>query len=94
MAVTVLEAVITKESSIPEMIIECKGIKKMKELQEMFLKETGISSWNEAEKEFPEFTTPEALDEFKKCSLKSVPRRYNSCIYHHNACVNIVATVF
>ena len=73
MVVTVLEGVITKEMSILEMITECKEIKKMKELQDAFVKETGGLSWTEAETEFPEFTTAEALE---KCSLKNVPRRY------------------
>lgn len=50
--------------------------KKLKELQEVFVRETGVASWDEAEKEFPDFTTAEALDEFKKCSLKNVPQRY------------------
>lgn len=42
----------------------------------MFVRETGVSSWREAEKEFPAFATPEALDEFKKCPVKSMPQRY------------------
>ena len=42
----------------------------------MFVRETGVSSWREAEKEFPAFATPEALDEFKKCPVKSIPQRY------------------
>ena len=81
MVVTVLEGVITKEMSILEMITECKEIKKMKELQDAFVKETRVLSWTEAETEFPEFTTAEALDEFKKCSLKNVPHRYRYLIY-------------
>ena len=35
-----------------------------------------MSSWREAEKEFPAFATPEALDEFKKYPVKSMPQRY------------------
>lgn len=76
MAQTVLQGVISKEMSIQEMINECREIKKMKELQEVFVKETGVASWDEAEIEFPVFTTAEALDEFKKCSFKNVPQRY------------------
>ena len=79
----ILQGVISKETSIPEMINDCRGIKRMKEIQDAFVKETGVATWDEVEKDFPEFTTAEALDEFKKCSLKSVPQRYNSCIYHN-----------
>lgn len=75
MAKTVLQGVITKEMSIQEMIVECREIKKMKEVQELFMRETGVSSWREAEKEFPAYATPEALDEFKKCPMKSMPQR-------------------
>ena len=53
--------------------MECREINKLKE---MFMRETGVSSWREAEKEFPAFATPEALDEFKKCPVKSMPQRY------------------
>ena len=53
--------------------MECREINKLKE---MFMRETGVSSWSEAEKEFPAFATPEALDEFKKCPVKSMPQRY------------------
>lgn len=75
MAKTVLQGVITKEMSIQEMIVECREIEKMKEVQELFMRETGVSSWREAEKEFPAYATPEALDEFKKCPMKSMPQR-------------------
>ena len=75
MVKTVLQAVIKKEMSIQEMIVECREIKKIKEVQETFIRETGVSSWSEAKKEFPTFTTPEALDEFKKCHMKSMPQR-------------------
>ena len=75
-AITVLQGVIKKEMSIQEMTVECREIKKLKEVQEMFVRETGVSSWREAEKEFPAFATPEALDEFKKCPVKSMPQRY------------------
>ena len=80
-AKTVLQGVIKKETSgnpgdeIQEMIVECREIKKLKEVQEMFMRETGVSSWSEAEREFPAFVTPEALDEFKKCPAKSMPQR-------------------
>ena len=67
---TLLQGVVSKDASIQELINECKGIKKMREIQEVFVKQTGVASWDEAEKEFPNFTTAEALDEFKKCSLK------------------------
>ena len=75
MAKTVLQGVIKKEMSIQEMIVECREIKKLKEVQEMFVRETGVPSWSEAKKEFPAFATPEALDEFKNCPMKSVPQR-------------------
>lgn len=74
-AMTVLQGVIKKEMSIQEVTVECREMK-LKEVQEMFVRETGVSSWREAEKEFPAFATPEALDEFKKCPVKSMPQRY------------------
>ena len=55
MAKTVLQGVIEKEMSIQEMTVECREIKKMKEVQEMFMRETGVLSWSEAEEEFPAF---------------------------------------
>lgn len=74
-AMTVLQGVIKKEMSIQEVTVECREMK-LKEVQEMFVRETGVSSWREAEKEFPAFATPEALDEFKKYPVKSMPQRY------------------
>lgn len=74
-AKTVLQGVIKKEMSIQEITVECREVKKLKEVQEMFVRETGVSSWSEAEREFPAFVTAQALDEFKKCPVKSMPQR-------------------
>ena len=46
----VLHGVIAKETSIQDMVKECKEIKKLKELQEVFVKETGVQSWTQAER--------------------------------------------
>ena len=38
-AITVLQGVIKKEMSIQEMTVECREIKKLKEVQEMFVRD-------------------------------------------------------
>ena len=50
--------------SITEMGAECLKIKRLRDIQRAFVKETGVKSWEEAESKFPEFTTAEAFDEF------------------------------
>lgn len=49
---TILEQVANKELSIAEMMIECKEMKKLKEIQEAFITQTGVASWEEAEERF------------------------------------------
>ena len=54
-----------------ELIAECRNVKAMKDIQTAFIRETGVSSWEEAKEKFPGFVTAEALDEFRCCSFKS-----------------------
>ena len=77
MAEEVLESVVDMELSIQEMVTECKEIKRLRDIQDSFVKETGSSSWEDAEQKFPAFATTEAFDEFKKCpfSAKCTPQR-------------------
>lgn len=67
-----------KEMSIQDMMAECKSVKSMREIQNAFIRETGVPSWQEAEEKFPEFVTAEALDKFRSCSFKSgnTPARF------------------
>ena len=48
--------------SIQEMVTECKEIKQLRDMQDAFMKETGSSSWDDAEQKFPAFATTEAFD--------------------------------
>ena len=54
-----------------EMMAECRDVKVLKEIQTKFIRETGVSSWEEATEKFPEFVTADALDEFRGCNFKS-----------------------
>jgi len=58
--------VVSEEKSIPEMTAECIKIKRMCDVQQSFILQTGSSSWEEATLKYPAHTTPdlEALDEF------------------------------
>lgn len=68
-----------KEMTMQEMVTECKHIKRLKEMQAAFLKETGSASWEEAQLKFPSFTSVEALDEFRSCNFtQSVPTRFDT----------------
>ena len=73
-----LSEVATQESSIHELVAECHRNKQLRDVQEAFVKQTGMSSWEEAEAEFPECTTATALDEFitSKISTKFTNARY------------------
>ena len=65
-----------------ELITECRDVKAMKDILGAFIRETGVSSWEEAKEEFPGFVTAEALDEFRCCSFKSgsKPARFAATI--------------
>lgn len=73
-----LKEVADKEMSMQEMMVECRDVKVMKEVQAAFMRETGISSWEEATENFPAFVTADALDEFRCCNFKSgnMPARF------------------
>ena len=77
-----LKDVAEKEVTIQEMMMECKEIKNLREIQTAFVKETGVPSWEEAEERFPTFVTPEALDEFRSINFKSgsTPARFAGMI--------------
>ena len=77
-----LKDVADKEMSIQEMMAECRDVKSLKEIQTKFIRETGVSSWEEATEKFPEFVTADALDEFRGCNFKSgsTPARFAAMI--------------
>ena len=52
-------------------LTEFKEIKKLREIQKLFINETGLSSWEEAEEKFPLYTDPDSLDQFK-CNISIV----------------------
>jgi len=56
--------VVSEEKSIPEMTAECIRIKRMRDVQQSFILQTGSSSWEAATLKYPAHTTPEVLDEF------------------------------
>ena len=76
-----MERVLTEvrdgELSLPEMVTEFKEIKKLRDIQERFINETGVSSWEEVEEKFPSFADPDSLDQFRTCnfSTKTIPQR-------------------
>ena len=61
MAEELLERVVYMELSIQEMATECKEIKRLRDIQDEFVRQTGSSSWEEAEHKFPAFATTEVL---------------------------------
>ena len=61
MAEELLESVVDMELSIQEMATECKEIKRLRDIQDEFVRQTGSSSWEEAEHKFPAFATTEVL---------------------------------
>ena len=66
-AVTVAELlheVASGEKSLAEVGKECIKIKRLGEVQNTFLAETGVEDWEKAQERFPDFTTSEALDEY------------------------------
>ena len=80
-----LKDVADKEMSMQEMMAECRDVKVLKEIQTKFIRETGVSSWEEATEKFPEFVTADALDEFRGCNFKSgsTPARFAEIIILH-----------
>ena len=51
--ISLLEQLMKKEPSIPEMAKECKKVKSLRDLQKAFTDETGVKTWKEAEEKFP-----------------------------------------
>ena len=68
-----LSEVASTEKSVAEMTAECVKVKRLRDVQQSFMLQTGSSSWEEATSKYPSHTTPEALDEFLcvACSPKS-----------------------
>ncbi len=52
------------EMSLAEMTAECNKVKRLRDLQQSFVDQTGSVSWEEATSKYPAYTTSEALDEF------------------------------
>ena len=85
MAHQLLKDVADKEMSMQEMMVECRDVKVMKEIQAAFMRETGVPTWEEATENFPAFVTADALDEFRCCNFKSgsTPARFAAIILMH-----------
>ena len=77
-----LTDVASKKLNLQQINAESSKIKKIRDIQTAFVRETGVSSWTEATQKFPAHTTPEALDEFTSCKFtsKCIPQRYNHLI--------------
>ena len=73
-----LSEVANSEKSLAEVGKESIKIKRLGEVQDSFVAETGVESWERAQERFPDFTTLEALDEYaadpKFCSKALTPR--------------------
>lgn len=77
-----LSDVASKKLNLHQINAESNKIKKIRDIQAAFVRETGVSTWTEAAEKFPEHTTPEALDEFTSCKFtsKCTPQRYSARI--------------
>ena len=78
MIAKLLQDVAERKTSVSEMAGECLNVKRLRDLQAAFIKETGMASWEDAKAKFPESTTPEAFDEFllPRTSNKSLTPRF------------------
>ena len=74
MAEELLESVVDMELSIQEMATECKEIKWLRDIQDEFVRQTGSSSWEEAEHKFPAFTTTGGIWWIQEMSILSQMR--------------------
>ena len=57
--------------SFPELCTSCKYIKKMTEVKTQFMRYLNLSSWEVAEKTYPEHTKKEKLEPFLEMSFKN-----------------------
>ena len=91
-----LKDVADKEISMQEMMAECRGVKVLKEIQTKYIRETGVSSWEEATEKFPEFVTADSLDEFGGCNFKSgsTPARFAEIIILHIEYYSTLHSIF
>ena len=55
-----------KKLSLQELSSQCQSIKQLSRIQSAFVKATNCHSWEEAVQKYPEFTTVEQLEPFKK----------------------------
>ena len=55
--------------TLQELSSECHSIKQLAKIQVGFMKATNSNSWEEAQEQFPEFTTSEKLEPFKRLSF-------------------------
>ena len=91
-----LSDVASKNLNLQQMNADSSKIKKIRDIQTAFVRETGLSTWTEAKEKFPEQTTTEALDEFTSCKFtsKSTPQRYCACTHLSNVDSKIVHRKF
>ena len=61
---TLLEQVEDEEFSLSHLNKTCKRLKKISKLKQQFAKKVGVTSWEEAEQQYPLFATEAALERF------------------------------
>ena len=70
---TLLEQVEDEEFSLSHLNKTCKRLKKIAKLKQQFAKEVGVTSWEEAEQQYPLFATEAALERFVKAPKLAGP---------------------
>lgn len=58
-----------RKLTLQELSSECQSVKQLAKIQVGFMKATNCNSWEEAQEQFPEFTTSEKLEPFKRLSF-------------------------
>lgn len=67
-----------KKISLKEAGVLCHDMKQMQRIQHSFMKIVNSEAWSEAEEKFPQFTTAEKLEPFKKLNFttSTVPEQF------------------
>lgn len=65
------------KKTLAEMAAYCVKVKKLKNIQQSFMEEVGVTNWDEATERFPSFCESQALDEFTTTPNFSESPRYS-----------------
>ncbi|XP_028417131.1 uncharacterized protein LOC114541406 [Dendronephthya gigantea] len=69
-----LQKLMEKEFSLPEMESEITRMKEMRALQNYFVKQADCISWTEAKERYPNYTSEEVLQGFRGSIVRGVPK--------------------